>query len=69
LEEMMEKKGRKDQAHFEDARHTFDQFGSMISLVDSLLYNHFSLAELCKLKIDFLNLLHTKKVLLWPQMN
>jgi hypothetical protein len=32
-----------------------------ISTVDSLLFNKFSLSDLCKLKLDFLAILHIKK--------
>lgn len=44
-----------------DARKLFDQHEAHISVVDSLLFNQFSLSDLCKLKLDFLAILRLKK--------
>ena len=45
----------------EDARKTFDQDNNDISIVDRFLYNNFTVAQLVKVKLDFLAILHLKK--------
>lgn len=54
----------KDAKEKADARKLFDQNETQISVVDELLFNQFTLSELCKLKLDFLALLRLKKQLL-----
>lgn len=44
-----------------NARKWFDQNEGEISIVDSLLFNNFSLSDLCKLKLDFLAILYMRK--------
>lgn len=45
----------------EDARKKYDQNGHLVSVVDQVLYNEFTLLQLCKLKLDFISILCLKK--------
>ena len=61
MEEFYKNKFKKDMHKLEDERLQFDQYGNQIELVDSFLYNNFSVIELVKLKLDFLAILKFKK--------
>ena len=54
LEEFFHKKLKKEKISMEKKRYHYDQYGKKVSEVDMLLFNHFSLPELQKLKLDFL---------------
>ena len=69
LEEMFEKKMKKDKIAMEKKRYHYDQYGKKVSHIDILLFNQFSLPELCKLKLDFLAFLTMRKDLLSQTMN
>lgn len=57
----MNKRMLKDANEKEDARKLFDQDSNEVNKVDQFLYNHFTVAQLVKLKLDFLAILHLKK--------
>jgi hypothetical protein len=58
---MREKIVRNNQKTMEDARKNYDQNGHLVSAVDQVLYNEFTLLQLCKLKLDFISILCLKK--------
>ena len=52
---------RTEQLEMQDKRKKYDQFNTLVSVVDKFLFNEFSVSQLCKLKLDFLALLILKK--------
>jgi hypothetical protein len=58
---MRDKIVRNNQKTMEDARKKYDQNGHLVSVVDQVLYNEFTLLQLCKLKLDFISILCLKK--------
>ena len=60
---------KKDKIAMEKKRYHYDQYGKKVSHIDMLLFNQFTLPELCKLKLDFLAFLTMRKDLFVQTMN
>lgn len=68
-EKINKQKLQKESVNLENLRTKFDQNKDEISIVDDLLYNQFTMLELCKLRIDFLSILYTKKSLMYQNFD
>ena len=50
-----------EQLEMLDKRNKYDQFNTLVSVVDKFLFNEFTISQLCKIKLDFIAILCLKK--------